>query len=220
MSRYIIVAAVDYSELGGAALDAAIGLSSLHTNSEIHVIHVDPKLGAPKEELQIGDDAIAHSVAALDRLEEVCKAHLERYREERGQPQVARLSTHFRYGTPADEIVQLAADFNADVVVMGTHGHTGLKRLVLGSVAENVVRKAPCPVWVVRPKQRAEVAEVVDAIEPLCEDCHAVRSASNGATVWCARHAERRRISTHRYTYGYRNAGDGGSQSTRLGARG
>jgi nucleotide-binding universal stress UspA family protein len=49
-------------------------------------------------------------------------------------------------GIPADEIVKAAADYHCDLIVMGTHGRTGLSRLVMGSVAEEVVRKAPCPV--------------------------------------------------------------------------
>jgi nucleotide-binding universal stress UspA family protein len=53
-------------------------------------------------------------------------------------------------GPPADEIVRLAKEKEVDLVVMGTHGHTGLTRMMLGSVAEKVVRRAPCPVLTVR----------------------------------------------------------------------
>lgn len=59
-------------------------------------------------------------------------------------------SIHMEYllvdGIAADEIVKAAADHHCDLIVMGTHGRTGLSRLVMGSVAEEVVRKAPCPV--------------------------------------------------------------------------
>jgi nucleotide-binding universal stress UspA family protein len=53
-------------------------------------------------------------------------------------------------GSPAEEIARFARDGDYDAVVMGTHGRTGLKHLVLGSVAERVVRHASCPVVVVR----------------------------------------------------------------------
>jgi nucleotide-binding universal stress UspA family protein len=53
-------------------------------------------------------------------------------------------------GDAADVICKEAADRGADVIVVGTHGRTGLKRLFLGSVSEHVVRRAPCPVLVVR----------------------------------------------------------------------
>jgi nucleotide-binding universal stress UspA family protein len=49
-------------------------------------------------------------------------------------------------GTADDEILRAAADTRCDLIVMGTHGRTGLGRLLMGSVAEQVVRKAPCPV--------------------------------------------------------------------------
>lgn len=56
-------------------------------------------------------------------------------------------------GVPYQEIVKVAAEESADMIVMGTHGRTGLDRLMLGSVAERVVRLAPCAVLTVGPKQ-------------------------------------------------------------------
>ena len=56
------------------------------------------------------------------------------------------------HGTPFLEIVRLAREEGVDLIVMGTHGRTGLKQMLIGSVAEKVVRKAPCPVLVVRAK--------------------------------------------------------------------
>jgi universal stress protein A len=55
-----------------------------------------------------------------------------------------------RDGVPAGEIVEAAAAERADMIVIGTHGRTGLGRFLLGSVAERVVRTAPCPVLTVR----------------------------------------------------------------------
>jgi nucleotide-binding universal stress UspA family protein len=53
-------------------------------------------------------------------------------------------------GDPAAEILRAAADTRCDLIVLGTHGRTGLTRLLMGSVAEQVVRKAPCPVLTVK----------------------------------------------------------------------
>lgn len=53
-------------------------------------------------------------------------------------------------GEPAEEILKVARDVNADMIVMGTHGSSGLTRLLVGSVAESVMRKAPCPVLTIR----------------------------------------------------------------------
>ena len=55
-----------------------------------------------------------------------------------------------RVGQPAEETVQAARDMAANLIIISTHGHTGLKHVLLGSVAEHVVRRAPCPVLTVR----------------------------------------------------------------------
>jgi nucleotide-binding universal stress UspA family protein len=56
-----------------------------------------------------------------------------------------------REGKPADQILAAAREWEADVIVIGTHGRSGISRLVLGSTAESVVRHAPCPVLIIRP---------------------------------------------------------------------
>lgn len=53
-------------------------------------------------------------------------------------------------GDPAEEILRLATETHCDMIVLGTHGRTGLERLLMGSVAEQVVRRAPCPVLTVK----------------------------------------------------------------------
>jgi nucleotide-binding universal stress UspA family protein len=68
-------------------------------------------------------------------------------------------------GDPATEIVALARNYPCDVIVMGTHGRTGLGRLLMGSVAENVVRTAPCPVVTVK----APLAQAVSGMEAVVE---------------------------------------------------
>lgn len=63
-----------------------------------------------------------------------------------------------RVGVPFEEIVAAAAAERADMIVMGTHGRSGLNRLLLGSVADRVIRLAPCPVLAVREPGRAKAA--------------------------------------------------------------
>lgn len=58
--------------------------------------------------------------------------------------------TRLLFGDPASEIIRLAEQENVDLIVMGTHGRSGLRRLVMGSVAEAVVRRAKCPVFTLK----------------------------------------------------------------------
>jgi nucleotide-binding universal stress UspA family protein len=70
-----------------------------------------------------------------------------------GEPiESERVSVHVRAGVSEDEIVTLANDLDVSLLVLGTHGRRGFRALVLGSVAESVVRSAKCAVLVVRPK--------------------------------------------------------------------
>jgi nucleotide-binding universal stress UspA family protein len=62
------------------------------------------------------------------------------------------------HGAPYQQIVDMASANQVDMIVMGTHGHTGLPRLLLGSVAEKVVRLAPCPVLVIHQVEPAHAA--------------------------------------------------------------
>ncbi|MEQ9407438.1 MAG: universal stress protein [Fuerstiella sp.] len=64
-----------------------------------------------------------------------------------------------QFGPPFVEIIRYARDHDIDLIVVGSHGHTGLKHLLLGGVAEKVVRKAPCPVLTVRPPLQKPAAD-------------------------------------------------------------
>jgi nucleotide-binding universal stress UspA family protein len=67
-----------------------------------------------------------------------------------------------RFGTPVREIIHAAEELRADLIVMSTHGRTGLRHVLMGSVAEKVVRFAKCPVLTVKPE---EVRELIDITE-------------------------------------------------------
>lgn len=62
------------------------------------------------------------------------------------------VQAHSRAGSPAEEIIRFAEEESVDLIIMGTHGWTGVNHLILGSTAENVVRRANCPVLSVRSK--------------------------------------------------------------------
>jgi len=85
----------------------------------------------------------------IRNLDEAAKAKLEEVAEE-CKDVVSQVRTQSSVGIPAEEIVRVAREEDADLIVMGTHGWTGFKHMLLGSVAEKVLRTADCPVLVVR----------------------------------------------------------------------
>jgi nucleotide-binding universal stress UspA family protein len=70
-----------------------------------------------------------------------------------GRP--ARLETAVRWGDPIDSIHAYARDHAIDLIVVATHGRTGLGHVLLGSVAERILREAPCPVLTIRDRDRS-----------------------------------------------------------------
>ncbi len=106
---------------------------------------------------------------------------------------------HLRLEAPAQEIAQIAADLEADLVIVGTHGRRGISRLLLGSVAEAVVRLAPCPVFVVRPK--ALPAEGPRS-SPRARAVWRRGVATAGKEYWCEQH---RAHHGQRHTYHQRD---------------
>jgi len=179
---YMIVVGIDFSEASDAAFDEAIDLA-IARNAELHVLYVDDHFRAPEGGREAAE-------ATLDRIEQHGMGRIKLYAERSGKTVTfRRLFSHFRLGAPAEQIVQLASDLDADLIVVGTHGRRGVQRLLIGSVAERVTRLARCAVWIVRGKDHEGLGRVPE-IEPPCKDCLAIRAESKGEKFWCARHAE------------------------------
>ncbi len=146
-----ILVPVDFSGAANVALAAARDLAVAWT-ATLDVLHVIEETVMPA--------FYAAGVTSLLQLDpEIrtrCQAELRR-RVERlgGPPVVAR--THVREGKAAQHIVAFAEEQGSDLIVLATAGRSGVERLLLGSVAEKVVRLAPCPVLVV-PAREAEAA--------------------------------------------------------------
>lgn len=132
-----ILVPTDFSEHSRAAFDLACALARDY-GAELLVLHVyrPPQVYAP--------DGIAVIVPEqpLD-----LQAQLALVRPADPQVKVDHLLVE---GDPVEEILRVAGDRRCDLIVMGTHGTTGLARLLMGSVAESVVRRAPCPVLTIR----------------------------------------------------------------------
>lgn len=197
---YVIVAAVDYSESGRLALDRAFELCAERPRADLHVINVLPVFQDGVADAANG--AWAGSLPSVEQASEQLRAYVDQSREAFRARQGAgnteflnRVTAHQRVSVPSEEIAQLAADVNADLVVVGTHGRRGIPRLILGSVAEATLRLAPCPVLVVRPKA---IAVPGPAVEPPCPRCVEARKESGGKELWCEQHRARH---GQRHTY-------------------
>jgi nucleotide-binding universal stress UspA family protein len=147
-----ILFATDFSESSAHALKYAISFAR-EFGAKLWVLHVVEEITqtVPFDMIQAPPLADFQADMVRRAREAVTKVVPE---EMRGEVQWEGM---VRQGVPFYEIVRVAAEIKADLIVCGTHGLTGLKHMIFGSVAEKVVRKAPCPVLSVRhPEQRFE----------------------------------------------------------------
>jgi nucleotide-binding universal stress UspA family protein len=146
-----ILAAVDFSRYSEAVLEHALAIADLYA-AEVHVMHAwqIPPIASP--------ELLAAGPAGVLGFDEHVRAEAERTLRNFVAPFASRrdlrIHTCLALGEPAERIVSLAKDGDYDLIVMGTHGRTGLDRFVMGSIAEKVVRRATCPVLTVRDRSK------------------------------------------------------------------
>ena len=149
MSRFrTILVPIDFSETAQHALDTAIVLAR-ESGGRVHLLHAyEIPLGTiPPYGVAIPDSLLADvRDAAARRLEKA--AH-------KVEAAGVACETQILHAPPAEGIVEAARACGADLIVMGTRGLTGLRHVLLGSVAERTVRLAPCPVLTVKTKSEA-----------------------------------------------------------------
>lgn len=142
-----ILLCTDFSENSDQARVCAVEYAKAF-DSELHILHVvDSWAGLPA----YSEGVYVHVADAFGQMQELSNAKLEETRNQCGAD--VRVKMHSKTGVASDEIVRLADEESVDLIVMGTHGWTGFKHLLLGSVAERVLRTATCPVMVVRPSE-------------------------------------------------------------------
>jgi nucleotide-binding universal stress UspA family protein len=152
-----VLYSTDGSQFAEKALACAVELAK-QCGGELRVVTVveNPVFYGVPEATALYDAEFYRSLSG--ELEKLAKAALERAGKAAEEAGVKATST-VRHGTPGDEIVAEAKDWGADVMVLSTHGRSGLARLLLGSVANSVVTHAPCPVLLCRVRN-AEPARV------------------------------------------------------------
>jgi nucleotide-binding universal stress UspA family protein len=142
---------LDFSPCAEQALAYAIDLAqTLRAHfTLLHVIHLTP--------LAMGEMLASSLVAYLQAVETEAQQQLH-VAQARVQQVGLRCDTLIVQGVPFQSIVDTARDRDVDLIVMGTHGRTGLTHALMGSVAEKVVRLAPCPVLVTRGSTETAMA--------------------------------------------------------------
>jgi nucleotide-binding universal stress UspA family protein len=196
-NHFKVVVGIDFSTASGPALRRAFAIANATEAGEVHAVAV-----AQYARAGAGVDALPLATLPpnfVNQLQDLVSTSLSEFAREMGKLSLRRVVTHVLSGDPAKEIIWLAARLNADLVVVGTHGRRGTSRLLLGSVAEHVVRTAGCPVYVERAKHHNEAWKVPE-IEPPCPECLKAREASGGTELWCVRHVEHH-IHKHLYSY-------------------
>lgn len=150
-----IVVPVDFSDQSFAAVETA--LSMVPSAKSVHVVHVLPILTDYEAGLMwTGLNDETRSQQPLNVL-----------RERYAAPKYAGLETCVLFGDAGTQIVDYAEEQRADLIVLPSHGRTGISRLLIGSVAERVVRMAHCPVLVLKTphKSAATVAAKNQSVE-------------------------------------------------------
>jgi nucleotide-binding universal stress UspA family protein len=159
MSRFHnILVAVDFSQTSDDALAVAAEMSRT-SHAQVHLLHVVPSVfqrpyGMEPVAFDFSGYLRQSEASARARLPELVARH---------QLDPALLTIAVRSGPPADEIVAYAEDQAIDLIVLGAHGHGFLDRLLIGSVAERVARRAPCSVLLVPHASRRLTAFEVKA---------------------------------------------------------
>jgi nucleotide-binding universal stress UspA family protein len=140
---------IDFSDASRAAMEVAADLAR-RNGGELTLLHAYPIPG-----YTFPDGSVVASPKMMQDLADQAARHIEEWRveaEKLGAPRVTALTA---VGEPAAEIVALAAEQKVELLVLGTHGRTGLEHALMGSVAERVVRRARCPVLTVHPAAKA-----------------------------------------------------------------
>ena len=158
MNAKTIVFPTDFSESSDAALGYASTLAA-ESNALLYILHV----GEDSQAYVAGYGAIGYTPDLVDRVARENQKLLTQVK-----PTLPKVRHEHKYltGTPDQEILGFADEVDADLIVIGSHGRTGISRLLLGSVAEAVVRRANCPVLTIKhPLPEAEEQATPSALQ-------------------------------------------------------
>lgn len=185
--RRVILVGVDRTPASDPALETAMTFARANVAAELHLLHVVPPMPEAAVPAFPATALIDDGRKFIDGIAGVVAKSFE-----------GRVIAHLAVGEAGREILQLASDLEADVIVVGTHAKKVIERMLVGSVSITVAKKAHCPVVVARPKayahahaSEAVATEKVPEIEPPCPKCVDTQRATKGRQLWCEAHAAR-----------------------------
>jgi nucleotide-binding universal stress UspA family protein len=143
-----ILLATDGSEEATLAARTAVDMAD-NTNSELHVVYVGEEYGYPIYAVPEYEYARTIQENLEQEVRQLLDAEVEQVKAAGGTV----VGAHFGMGRPDEEIVKLAEEIGAGLIVMGSRGRGGVRRSLMGSVSDSVVRHAHCPVMVVREEK-------------------------------------------------------------------
>lgn len=143
-----IVVPTDFSKISFSAFEYARDMAE-KMNAEIHLIHVMEKTPP----LLTGQYSGTTEEEKLISMEKDLRSRLSETAETLTEDSNIRIIEVFRIGTDYEEIVNYSKEINGDLIVIATHGRTGIFHTLLGSVAEKVIRFSKCPVLVISPQE-------------------------------------------------------------------
>ena len=140
---YPILVCVQFDETGHNALTLAMRFAEAHRHAPLQVAHVVP------------DTNTSGRAAVTDRHSselEAATAQLRDFVATRVGERPVDVQLHVRMGDVVQTVFQLALDYDVELIVVGTHGHSGVRRMAFGSVAQKIVEAARCPVLIAAPR--------------------------------------------------------------------
>lgn len=139
---------IDFSDASRAAMEVAADLAR-RFGATLTLLHAYPVPG-----YTFPDGSVVASSRMLQELADQATKHVGEWKKQAEELGAPKVDAETLVGEPAGEIVAYARDHGTDLLVLGTHGRTGIEHALMGSIAERVVRRARCPVLTVHPQRR------------------------------------------------------------------
>lgn len=160
MTSHVVIG-YDFSHSGHEALRRGVALAARASSHVLHVVCViDPKDPIPAIAAYNGVDAMYAA-----RVQEALAVEVQHELDATDITGRVEFFVHTRIGKPAAEILELAREIGAELIIVGSRRVTGVERWLVGSTSAKIVRDASCSVEVARPRQHVETVATLDAVD-------------------------------------------------------